>query len=116
MELEKTNEMNRLYDFYGDLLTAKQQAYMALYYQDDYSLGEIAEAYDVSRQAVYDNIRRTEKILQHYEAVLHNVKAYRQRKRLGQKVQSYIDSQYPEDQVLHEMLAELMLLNDEIDD
>lgn len=116
MELEKTNEMNRLYDFYGDLLTAKQQAYMALYYQDDYSLGEIAEAYQVSRQAVYDNIRRTEKILKHYESVLHNVKAYRQRKVLGQKIQAYIASQYPEDQELQDLLDQLILLNDDIDD
>ena len=60
-ELIKTLRMNELFDFYGDLLTAKQRRYIELYYADDLSLGEIAEEFSVSRQAVYDNIRRTGK-------------------------------------------------------
>ena len=63
MELEKTNRMNTLFEFYGSLLTDKQQEYLHLYYAEDYSLGEIASEFDVSRQAVYDNIRRTEALL-----------------------------------------------------
>ena len=43
---------------------------MSLYYLDDYSLGEIADEYEVSRQAVYDNIKRTEAMLEEYEAKL----------------------------------------------
>ena len=43
---------------------------MQLYYLDDFSLGEIAEEYDISRQAVYDNIRRTEAMLEEYEEKL----------------------------------------------
>ena len=68
--LEKTMRINYLYDFYQSLLTEKQQSYMSLYYLDDYSLGEIAEEYEVSRQAVYDNIKRTEAMLEEYEAKL----------------------------------------------
>lgn len=68
--LEKTTRINYLYDFYQSLLTEKQQSYMALYYLDDYSLGEIANEYEVSRQAVYDNIKRTEAMLEEYEAKL----------------------------------------------
>lgn len=60
MEIEKNYRMNSLFEFYGPLLTDKQHAYLALYYGDDYSLGEIATEFNVSRQAVYDNIRRTE--------------------------------------------------------
>lgn len=71
MELEKTNRMNALFEFYSTLLTEKQMNYMELYYADDFSLGEIAEEYEVSRQAVYDNINRTEKILEDYEKKLH---------------------------------------------
>ena len=52
MELEKTTQMNLLVEFYGSLLTDKQLEYMELYYGDDYSLGEIAEEFDVSRQSV----------------------------------------------------------------
>lgn len=60
MEIEKTNRMNALFEFYAALLTDKQMNYIELYYADDYSLAEIAEEFGVSRQAVYDNIKRTE--------------------------------------------------------
>ncbi|MGG2108153.1 putative DNA-binding protein [Lysinibacillus pakistanensis] len=70
MLLEKTTRMNFLFDFYQELLTDKQRSYMELYYLDDHSLGEIAESYGVSRQAVYDNIRRTEAMLEEYEEKL----------------------------------------------
>lgn len=68
--LEKTTRINYLYDFYQSLLTEKQKSYMSLYYLDDYSLGEIADEYEVSRQAVYDNIKRTEAMLEEYEVKL----------------------------------------------
>jgi len=55
MEIEKTNRMNALFEFYAALLTDKQMNYIELYYADDYSLAEIAEEFQVSRQAVYDN-------------------------------------------------------------
>ena len=54
MEIEKTNRMNALFEFYAALLTDKQMNYIELYYADDYSLAEIAEEFGVSRQAVYD--------------------------------------------------------------
>jgi hypothetical protein len=68
--LEKTNRMNVLFDFYGPLLTEKQQTFLKCYYQDDYSLGEIAEDFDISRQAVYEHLKRAEQILEEYEAKL----------------------------------------------
>jgi len=68
--LEKTTRINYLFDFYQALLTPKQRNYMDLYYLEDYSLGEISETYTVSRQAVYDNIRRTEAMLENYEEKL----------------------------------------------
>lgn len=83
MEMEKTNRMNALFEFYSTLLTEKQMNYMELYYADDFSLGEIAEEYEVSRQAVYDNIKRTEKILEEYEKKLHLYSNYVVRKRIS---------------------------------
>lgn len=71
--LEKTTRINFLYDYYLSLLTDKQRNYLSLYYHEDYSLGEIAEQTKVSRQAVYDNIKRTENLLEHYEE---NLKLY----------------------------------------
>ncbi|WP_040228091.1 putative DNA-binding protein [Bhargavaea cecembensis] len=79
MLLEKTTRINFLLDFYQALLTDKQRSYMELYYLDDLSLGEIAEQYGVSRQAVYDNIRRTEAMLEEYEEKLRLFGKFRER-------------------------------------
>ncbi|OIS67598.1 hypothetical protein A4A35_21585, partial [Bacillus subtilis] len=78
MSLEKTTRMNYLFDFYQSLLTSKQKSYMSLYYLDDFSLGEIAEEYEVSRQAVYDNIKRTEAMLEQYEEKLLLLKKFQE--------------------------------------
>lgn len=77
--LEKTTRMNYLFDFYHILLTDKQRKYMDLYYLEDYSLGEISEMCHISRQAVYDNIKRTEKMLESYEDKLHLYEKFKKR-------------------------------------
>ncbi|MFX3674133.1 MAG: putative DNA-binding protein [Paenisporosarcina sp.] len=79
MLLEKTTRMNFLFDFYQSLLTEKQRSYMHLYYLDDHSLGEIADEYEISRQAVYDNIRRTEAMLEEYENKLQLFEKFQER-------------------------------------
>ncbi|MGM0124916.1 transcriptional regulator [Enterococcus sp. AZ194] len=112
MEIEKTNRMNALFEFYSTLLTEKQMNYMELYYADDFSLGEIAEEYAVSRQAVYDNIKRTEKILEDYERKLHLFSDYIVRGELLDKMELYVREHYPKD----EMLPELMKKIQEIDE
>ena len=66
-DLVKTLRMNYLFDFYQSLLTNKQRNYLELFYLEDYSLSEIADTFNVSRQAVYDNIRRTGDLVEDYE-------------------------------------------------
>lgn len=56
-----------LLDFYGELLTERQRECYDLHYNDDLSLAEIAEQSGVSRQCVWDNIRRAEASLQEIE-------------------------------------------------
>jgi uncharacterized protein len=80
--LEKTTRMNFLFDFYQSLLTPKQRSYMELYYLEDFSLGEIAEEYEISRQAVYDNIKRTEAMLEEYENKLLLFDKYQKRQNI----------------------------------
>ena len=53
-----------------------------LYYLDDHSLGEIAEEYNITRQAVYDNIRRTEAMLEEYERKLQLFEKFQKRQQL----------------------------------
>ncbi|AXI09056.1 putative DNA-binding protein [Oceanobacillus zhaokaii] len=88
--LEKTNRVNYLLDFYQALLTPKQRNYMELYYLEDYSLGEISELFHVSRQAVYDNIKRTEAMLETYEEKLHLYEKFEQRLSIITEIESSI--------------------------
>lgn len=60
-------EMTLLFDYYGDLLTARQRMCFDLRYNQDLSLGEIAEELQVSRQGVYDNLNRAEALLKNME-------------------------------------------------
>lgn len=68
--MEKIIQITLLQDFYGQLLTKRQQQFVDLYYGQDYSLGEIAEEYNVTRQAVHDTLKRAEKTLTKYEEKL----------------------------------------------
>lgn len=70
-------QMAILFDFYGQLLTPRQQELLRAYYLDDLSLGEIAGAEHVSRQAVHDQIKRAEQSLQEFEEKLGLVAEYR---------------------------------------
>lgn len=90
MLLEKTTRMNFLFDFYQALLTDKQRSYMELYYLENHSLGEIAESYNISRQAVYDNIRRTEAMLEEYEDKLNLFEKFQQRQQVIEELSKLI--------------------------
>lgn len=60
-------EMTLLFDYYGDLLTDRQRMCFDLRYNQDLSLGEIAEELQVSRQGVHDNLNRAEALLRNME-------------------------------------------------
>ena len=59
--------MAMLFDFYGDVLTDRQKEFYDLYYNEDLSLGEIAENYGITRQGVRDVIVRAEAVLTELE-------------------------------------------------
>lgn len=73
IELEEREELIKLFDNYSSLLTDKQKQYFEAYYFDDWTLAEIALEYDISRNAVFDQIKKTAAILKHYEECLHQV-------------------------------------------
>ncbi len=60
-------ELILLFDYYGDLLTERQKICFDLHYNQDLSLSEIACELSVSRQAVHDNLNRTEALLRNME-------------------------------------------------
>ena len=68
--MEKLATMALFADFYGPLLTEKQRNVWDLHYQQDLSLAEIAGLEHISRQAIHDLLKRTERILEEYEQKL----------------------------------------------
>ncbi len=70
MDINKTLNINNLIDFYGELLTPKQQQILQEYYFYNISLGEIAENLNISRQAVRDSLKTSEKLMLNFESKL----------------------------------------------
>lgn len=62
--------ISNLYDYYGTLLTDKQQAYFEDYYFNNLSLAEIAENWKISRNAVHKQIKEAEEKLHYFEEKL----------------------------------------------
>lgn len=69
-KLEQIVELSLLYDFYGALLKENQRAIYEDYILNDLSLSEIASEQDISRQGVYDIVKRCSKQLVEYEEKL----------------------------------------------
>lgn len=67
---EKNLQIGYLLDFYGDVLPERRRDIMDMYYNDDMSLAEIADALGISRQAVRETIKKTETELFFYEEKL----------------------------------------------
>ncbi|SDD95493.1 hypothetical protein SAMN02799630_04386 [Paenibacillus sp. UNCCL117] len=110
--LQKTNRINLLFDFYERLLTEKQQTFMKHYFHDDYSLGEIAAEFQISRQAVYEHIKRAESVLEEYESKLRLLDKHERRQRLLQSVSGLADGLAPaQAKALIELTEQLQALD-----
>lgn len=91
ISLEKIARIALLKDIYGSLLTKKQQEVLELFYDQDFSLGEIAEELCVSRQAVFDTLGRGEKLLEHYEVALGLLSRLEQEKRMRELLRQALE-------------------------
>jgi predicted DNA-binding protein YlxM (UPF0122 family) len=90
--MENIHEVSLLLDFYGQLLTDKQYDVLDLYYNGDYSLGEIAEHLNISRQGVYDKIRRGKALINNFEEKLGLVKKFSGQKTIAEEILQKINS------------------------
>ena len=91
--IDKSIELINLYDLYQPLLTSKQKMYFEHYYFDDYSIGEIAENLEVSRNAVHDLIKRTVQKLYDYEEKLGLYQSYKDQAHVLAQLEEHVDEQ-----------------------
>lgn len=82
----------QLLDIYGRLLTDRQQRLVRSYFLDDLSLGEIATQLTITRQAVYDSLRRATTELEHLEEILHLLALRQQQVRQQQQLAERVDA------------------------
>ena len=97
-----------LFDFYGELLTDKQKEYFDLHYNSDLSLSEIAESEGISRQGVWDIIRRAEETLRRFENRTGLVARFADQRRIADRMEEKLAALTPrltgEDKALAEDL------------
>ncbi len=106
--LEKTVRLNRLFDFYGTLLTEQQAKILKLYYHQDLSLSEIATSENCSRQAVHDTLNRAASNLEKYERKLEFLSKREQQKKKLIKLKNQLKANETEN--AKKTLAEVLQL------
>lgn len=89
--------LNTLYDIYKDLLTDKQKEYYEAYYFDNLSLSEIADNYDVSRNAIFNQLKLIEEKLEEFEDKL----------RINEKQNKILSILEKKDKKLYEEIKEI---------
>ncbi|HHX80207.1 MAG TPA: hypothetical protein GX692_03990 [Acholeplasmataceae bacterium] len=89
--LDKKEHYINLFDFYEGFLTEKQKQYFREYYFQDLSLAEMGEAYKVSRNAIYDHLRKIEAQLDFYEEKLGLFRKFNERKKIYREAEALAD-------------------------
>lgn len=111
--IEERVELSILYDFYGALLKENQQRMFEACILEDYNFTEIAQEEGISRQGVYDSIRRSTKQLREYEERLGLVEKFEKQKQLAKKIHQQLQELPLEKENNHlekinEMLQEIL--------
>ena len=93
-----------LADIYGGLLTEKQQNILNSYLNEDMSISEIARDENISRQAAFDLLKRSEKLLEDYDEKLGLFGRYLRNREIIEKIRGAV----PQDGELEELFEELL--------
>lgn len=108
-------EMSLLFDFYGGMLTEKQRECFDMRYNQDLSLGEIGEAMGVSRQAVCDNLARTEALLRKMEDNIGCVRRSLRTRKAVQQIQEAV-RQLPENPTTSHLVRQILAAVGELEE
>lgn len=108
--LEKISHIIMLKDFYGPLLTPKQLEILSLYYENDLSFSEIAAEIEISRQAVYDIVKRSETLLEEFENKLGLVKRFKESRQQLKKIHAMVSNAEWDNDSRQVLLQEIEIL------
>lgn len=97
--LDTNLQASLLFDFYGQLLSPRQQEVMSLYHEENLSLAEIAEEFGISRAAVHDSLKKAEKALSQYEEKLGLVARFVKTSQAIEKIDKIIDEMESNDKL-----------------
>ena len=106
---DKIVQIALLFDFYGQLLTEKQIEIVEMYYNNDLSLGEISEQQGISRQGVYDTLKRAEKTLYEYEEKLGLLDRFLKQKESLNKIIEMLDEILKKDTIDKKYINEQLI-------
>ena len=109
--MEKNIEISILSQIYKDILTEKQFEILDQYYNNDYSLSEIAENYNITRQAVRDNIKKGESKLYDLENKLGIMKKNEKQQKIIEDIITKLDNlEIKDKEKINSIKIELMKL------
>lgn len=77
--MKEVLKSSQLIDFYGKLLTEKQYQYLIDYYFNDLTIVEMADKYKISKNAIFDSIKKSIKELEWYESKLNLIASFEKR-------------------------------------
>lgn len=115
ISFDKVTSVGLLYDYYGNLLPERQKQAVELYYEENLSLAEIAEEFDISRQGVHDALKKAERALEEYEEKLGLIKRFADTARAVRLIDEGLQKLIDENGGSGELAARLSEIKDIID-
>lgn len=106
--IEDIIRLNSLYDYYGNLLSDTQRKSFYYYYRMDYSLSEIGDDLDISKQAVSENLKRAVKELENFEENLKLLKKSNHIKTYINEIKSSLDGNKEKDKIILDLVDKIV--------
>ena len=118
MNFDNIAHVSLLFDFYGKLLTKRQREVMELYYEENLTLAEIADEFEISRQGVHDALKNAEKALKGYEEKLGLVEKLQQSRQAIEEIDAEIDqltAEYQDSRIAEKLKKIKTIIDKELD-
>lgn len=105
--MEKFFIMSYLIDIYSPLLTERQSEVLNMFYSENLSISEIAKVKNISRQGVYDMLKRGEKIIYSYDSKLKLFDKYRENLSKIDKIEQILNKEKLNSNELTKLLSDI---------